>query len=224
MRIRTDFRQYEQPWWSWHCGKASASNASKIITPAKGDYSKSAIEYAYELVAQPFDPEYGIVSDFASAAMRNGTILEPVVRKFYEFERDCDVTEVGGVETDDERFIASPDGLCGEEGGLELKSPTHKTQVRYLNEGKLPDEYRPQVHMCLFITQRPWWDFMSFVHGMPPLLVRVEPDDYTRKLGVALEKFYDTFTEIRSKIQAARGEVIAEAVRQDGGVLEPAYF
>ena len=130
--------QYTSEWWNAKRGIATASYADRIVTPAKGEISKSSIKVVYELIAQFFDPTYGIVEDYVSAAMKNGRIMEPEARRFYEMERDCDVTEVGLVLTDDGRFGASPDSLCGEEGSLELKNPTAKVQIEYLHNGGLP--------------------------------------------------------------------------------------
>lgn len=223
MKVHT-FKQYSDPYWAAHRGRPSMSNTSKIITPAKGDFSKSAIEYGYELIAEMYDHDYGMYEDYATAAMKNGTILEPEARRFYEFERDCKVEQVGLIETDDGRFIGSPDALIGDEGGLELKSPTIKTHIRYLDQGGLPAEYKPQVNGYLHISGRPWWDFYSHCRGLPPVLVRVEPSDYTKKLGDALDKFWEMFMELRAKIEGGREEVVAAAIAASNIVIEQPAF
>lgn len=226
MIVHREFKQYEPAWWDAHRGRPSASNFAKIITPAKGDYSKSAVEYAYELVAELYDPEYGMVSDYASAAMRNGTIMEPEARRFYEFERDCEVEQVGLCITDDGRFLSSPDALVGDEGCLELKSPTYKTHIKYLCDGGLPAEYKPQCHGHLLVTRCKWVDFMSYCRGLPPLLVRVEPDEYTVRLAEALEKFWTTYTDIKAKIEGGRQQVVDAAIAEavESGTIEQPYF
>jgi hypothetical protein len=216
------FKQYSEEWWEYHRGKPSASNFSKIITPAKGDYSKSGIDYVCELIAELYDPFYGPQNEYASAAMRNGTIMEPEARRFYEFERDCDVQQVGLCETDDGRFISSPDALCGDDGCLELKSPGYKTHIKYLLAGGLPAEYKPQCHGHLLVTQRHWCDFMSYCRGLPPVLVRVVPDDYTLRLAEALEQFWKEYSAMRAKIEGGREEVIAAAMA--GAVPQESYF
>jgi len=223
MIVHREFRQYEPQWFAAHRGRPSGSNFGRIITPARGDFSKSAREYAYELIAELYDPEYGMVTDYASAAMRNGTIMEPEARRFYEYERDRDAEQVGLCETDDGRFICSPDSLCGEDGCLELKSPTYKTHIKYLCNGTLPDEYKPQCHGHLLVTQRAWCDFMSYCRGLPPLLVRVQPDEYTLRLAEALEQFWAQYTELRARIEGGRAEVIAAAVAANGEIAQP-YF
>lgn len=194
--------QYSKEWDDLKRGRATASLASRIITPAKGELSKQMSDCAYELVADLYNLGYGMREEYVTAAMKNGTIKEPEARRWYEFQANCDVEEVGFCETDDHRFGCSPDGLVGEEGGLELKSPTLKTQARYLDEGGLPLEYKPQVHWSLAVTGRAWWDFMSYAPPMPPLRVRVEPDDYTKRVVECMELFWAEFERVRLKIES----------------------
>lgn len=56
----------------------------------------------------------------------------------------------------------SPDGLIGEDGGIESKNPYNEAvHVRTWLEG-MPDEHKAQVQGCMFVTGRKWWDFLSF--------------------------------------------------------------
>jgi hypothetical protein len=197
-----DFPQYTPEWDAIRRGRATASGASKIITPAKGELSKQMVDYAYELIADMYDPTYGMREDYVSAAMKNGIIMEPESRRWYEFAANADVRQVGFCLTDDGRFGCSPDGLVGDDGGLELKTPILKTHARYLAEGVMPVEYKPQVHWSLIVTGREWWDFMSYSPGLPPFRCRVVPDDYTKRLRDAMEKFWDEFQIIKAKVEA----------------------
>jgi hypothetical protein len=202
-------KQYDKTWWELHQGRPSASNMSKIITPAKGDFSKSALEYIYELIAELYDPDYGLMDDYVTAAMKNGSIMEPESRRFYEMERNCDVQEVGICESDCGRFICSPDSLVGDDGVLELKNPKYKTQIKYLHQGVLPDEHKVQCHGHILVCKRPWCDFMSYCNRLPPLLIRVVPDEFTVKLAECLDKFWTLYQEIRAKIESAGDPVAA---------------
>ncbi len=188
-----DFPQYSPAWWAERRGKWTASNANKTMTAKTMKLSASAIDYACELIAERYFPGYGVVDDYVSAAMKNGIIMEPEARNFYELKTDTDVRQVGGCLSDCERFWCSPDGLIGDDGGLELKHPMGKTHVGYLLDGGLPAEYRCQVHACLIITGRKYWDFMSYSPGLPPLLVRVEPDAFTDRLREAMEEFWKMY-------------------------------
>lgn len=207
-----NFAQYSDEYWQAKKGKPSASNFNRILTPAKWEYASGAYTYACELVAQDYDYNYGMNDEFATAAMRNGTIVEPEARRAYEFYCGCDVKQVGLCETDCGRFVCSPDGLVGDDGGLELKHPTAATHVKWLMAGEVPAEHLAQCHGFLLVTKRAWIDFMSWYPGMPPLLKRVTPDEKTVKLAEALERFDKTLNEIRNKI--AGSEPVAIAPRQ----------
>tara|TARA_R110000803_G_scaffold43701_6_gene93040 strand:+ start:641 stop:1312 length:672 start_codon:yes stop_codon:yes gene_type:complete len=202
---RIDCPQYSPEWWTARLGVPTASNFAKIITPAKGDRSTSDDGYIAELIADHFDPYYGCPEDYITDAMRRGTEMEPEARNFYAFERGLDVEQVGFCLTDDGHFGASPDGMPGE-GALELKCPLRKTQVEYLLGGVLPTKYKPQCHGHLVVTGAPWCDFMAYCPGMPPLLKRVEPDDYTEKLRDALAAFWIKYRSAVARIEELRGE------------------
>lgn len=194
--------QYSPEWWSARRGVPTASEFGKVLTPAKMQIGAGAQTYINELIASEFDPFYGVESDYATAAMRNGSIVEPEVRRLYEFESGAKVEQVGFCLTDDGRFGCSPDGLVGTDGGVEIKSPLAKTQVAYLRDGGLPQEYVMQVHGCLLITGRAWWDFISHCPGtsLPSLRVRVEPNAITEALRSALDVFWTMYQEAKRKI------------------------
>lgn len=215
-------KQYSEEWWAVRRGVPTASSAKKIITPAKGDLSKSAETYACELIAELYDHDYGPRDEFATSAMRNGTIMEPEARRYFEFETGTTVKQVGFCMTDDKRFGASPDGLCDDEAVLELKSPQCATQIRYLLDGGLPDEYRPQCHWHLMVTGRPVCWFLSYYPGLPHLLVKVEPDAYTEKVAKAADEFWDLLQNMKRQITNQPDAV--KELAMAGANIEQPYF
>lgn len=208
--------QYSERWWSARKGVPTASEFHNIITPSKGDYSKSAENYACALIAERYDHYYGQPSEFATAAMKNGSIMEPEARRFYEFYAGAEVQQVGFCLTDDGRFGASPDALVGDCGVLELKNPTAEMHIRYLIDGGLPEKFKPQLHGQLIVTGREWADLMSYYPGLPPLLIRVTPDEYTKKLRVALDTFWAKYQELLQKIERGRQKAIEQAIDRQG--------
>ena len=207
-------QQGTDEWLRVRMGIPSASCFDKIITPAKGELSKSAIKYVAELLSH----EHVVPTQensFRSPDMIRGIQLEPEARKYYAMENDTDVRQVGFVTTDDGRFGCSPDALVYETlqstapvGGLELKCPAANTHLFYLLNGGLPDEYKVQVHGNLAVTGLPWCDFMSYYPPWRPHLVRVFPDKFTHQLLVALEGFHEQLTKARVKFSiAAENEV-----------------
>jgi hypothetical protein len=190
-----DMPQLSPEWFEARKGIPTASSFDKILTPKKGEASSSQEDYLCELVAErlalvpPADRPM-------NGAMRHGVDFEAEARRWFEFETDAEVRQVGFVTTDCGRFGCSPDGLLlGPDGefvaGLELKCPQGKTHVKYLLDGTLPTEYRCQVHGALIVTGLPLWHFVSYAPGLAPLHVEVRPDAFTEKLRAALEVFDD---------------------------------
>lgn len=194
MRIY-EFEQYTPDWWAIRRGVPTASDFHNILTAAKGEPSKSQMPYICKLIADRLSWNYGEVEEHVSAAMQKGSDTEPEARKWYELERDLDVKQVGFCISDCGRFGCSPDGLIGEDGGLELKCPQPHTHVQWLIDKELPADHKQQVHGQLIVTGRKWWDFMSYAAGLPPLLVRIVPDEYTEKLRAALDPFWSLYQE-----------------------------
>ena len=180
MRI-SNFEQGSQEWLESRLGRPTASNFSKLITPT-GKPSSSADAYINELIAQKITGE--LPEFYTNAAMDRGNELEPAAKTLYELMHDVEVVEVGLCLHDTFECGASPDGLVGNDGGIEIKCPLPHTHVSYLRDGKVPSKYIPQIQGCLWITEREWWDFMSYNPSMQDLIVRVYRDEaYIKKLS-----------------------------------------
>ena len=181
--MRIDQNEQGSPeWLAARLGIPSASMFAKLVT-TKGIWSASADAYINQLVAERLTGEREEV--FQSHHMLRGTELEPDARDLYSLMSDAEVTEVGFCLHDTLAAGCSPDGLIGEDGGLEIKCPAPSTHVEYLRGGVLPSKYKQQVMGCLWITGREWWDFVSYHPTMKPLIVRVERDE---EYIAALEK------------------------------------
>jgi len=181
--MRIDQNEQGSPeWLAARLGIPSASMFAKLVT-TKGIWSASADAYINQLVAERLTGEREEV--FQSHHMLRGTELEPDARDLYSLISDAEVTEVGFCLHDTLSAGCSPDGLIGDDGGLEIKCPAPSTHVEYLRGGVLPSKYKQQVMGCLWITGREWWDFVSYHPTMKPLIVRVERDE---EYIAALEK------------------------------------
>ena len=159
---------------------------------AGGKLSKSRDGYLAELAA-----EWALGEQFSEFAgtewTERGHILEGEARAAYGLLRDADVTEVGTCYMDERRLVASsPDGLVGENGCLELKCPKAGNHLLWLSRGVLPREHVLQVQGQIWVTGRKWADFMSYHPGLPPLVLRAEPDE---KLQAAMDEHIPTFIE-----------------------------
>jgi putative phage-type endonuclease len=153
-------------WLQERCGKVTASRIADLMARTKTGWGASRANYAAQLVAERLT---GCVSpSFTNAAMIHGTETEPEARRAYEFFVDRDVQQVGFVPHPAiEMAGASPDGLVGDEGLLELKCPNTATHIETLLTGIIPDKYFKQMQFQMACTGRAWCDFASYDNRLP---------------------------------------------------------
>ena len=76
---------------------------------------------------------------------------------------------------------ASPDGLVGDDGLVEIKCPKTATHIETLLSKTVPGKYNIQMQWQMACTDRSWCDFVSFDPRMPEglqmFLKRVPRDD-----------------------------------------------
>ena len=185
-----NLEQGSDEWFSARLGIPTASRFKDIITPAKGDKSSSYKSYMYELIAERLTKDRE--NFFKSEWMDRGNELEPLARASYEFMHEVEVQQVGMIFNDEMTIGISPDGLVGDTGGLEIKCPKPSTLVKYMLDGGIPLEYKPQVMGSLMISGREWWDFLAFHPSMELYEFRVYRDEeYIKKMETHLNDFVD---------------------------------
>jgi hypothetical protein len=193
MRVH-NVKQGTAEWNALRLGVPTASEFDQIITPEwKIRTGQMPETYLYRKLCEHL-LGYSPKQDFCGYEMDQGAILEGEARPYYAFTYDVQIQTPGFCTTDDGRIGCSPDGLIGEDGGLEIKCPQPERALKYLLRGEVPPEYLAQVHGSMLVTGRPWWVFMSYSRQFPPFVVRVERDpkiDATLRqaLGAWLEKF-----------------------------------
>jgi hypothetical protein len=198
--ILHDAPQRSGKWYEARAGRPTASSFDKILT-STGKASTQRSAYACQLAGERL---LGVSEEIPlTRAMERGIELESEAFEAYALITDEQPVEVGLCLSDDLRYGCSPDGLCGDDGGLELKCPGLPKHVEYLVCGTLPTAYFAQVQGCLFVTRREWWDFMSYYPGLPPFILRVTPDEaWHDLLREALAEFCDRVDEIESRLRA----------------------
>lgn len=200
MIILSDIQQGTEEWFAAKLGKPSASNASKIITN-DGKPSKQREGYLYELAGEILTGTHE--NGYKNESMVVGQEREAEARDYYSFIRGAEVQQVGVIYKDEnKKIVCSPDGWVDGKHGLELKNPMAKTHVKYLLDGDVPAEYYAQVQFSLYVTGCDYWDFMSYVPGMKPLLLRIEPDKkFQEALNIEVLRFIDDLENIVKKLK-----------------------
>jgi len=198
--IINDIEQGTPEWHALRLGNPGASNVSKIITN-KGDPSKQADDYMRQLAGEIITGQ--CEETFQSIHMEKGLQRENEARTLFELIYDVNIQQVALVYKDaQKKFHVSPDGLIGDNAGIEVKCPMMKTHVKYLLENRLPTDYFSQVQMSLYVCEREFWYFMSYCPGLLPLILKIERDNvFIGKLEAELEKFVEKLIFIIKKLK-----------------------
>lgn len=158
-------------WYGARLFHFTSSELSKLLTkPKSGEgVSKTAEAYIFDKIAEELTN--GTCLDYTqidTKETRWGHELEPVAREAYEKAMDVEVELCGFIEHSPS-FGGSPDGLVGEEGGIEIKCPYNSAvHARYLlmqspaDLKALKPEYYAQIQGNLLVTGRKWFDFVSY--------------------------------------------------------------
>ena len=205
MKIHKGFLQNSEEWFALRRGRATASQFKRIITPAKGEYSKQASAYMRDLLVECFTPDYAkFLGNFWTD---RGNEMEPEARKAFEAHTGLVTDQVAFVTADRWQHVVgcSPDSLIkGADGeyvaGLEIKCPSPFTHAEYIEDGVLPDDYKTQVHGSMLVTGLPEWHFWSYFPGLAPFHLVVKRDDYTEKMEAAIDRFIFEYGAYRERM------------------------
>ena len=173
-----DIEQGTDEWHALRRGKITASAVSRLITatgkPANNDTSRAQL---LQLLAERITGESE--ASFYGDDMARGHLLEPLARDLYA-KHYTPVVECGFVTRAlDSGLILgySPDGLVGDDGLIEIKSPRQKNHLKAMLADEVPAEYVPQVQLGLAVTGREWCDFISYAPGLPLFVKRCQRNE-----------------------------------------------
>lgn len=195
-----DIHQGSDAWLKLRSGVVSCSCMDKIITKS-GTPSKQAEKYMYQLAGEAILGKKE--ETYSNHHMLRGIELEPEARMAFEFITDLEVTEVGFVFKDKKKRVGcSPDGLIGDDGGVEFKCPSLPVHCEYLDKDELPSTYFQQVHGSMYVTGRSYWYFCSYYPGLKTFIKKIERNnEWCDKLHAVLGEFNAKLTETIEKIR-----------------------
>lgn len=198
-----DFPQGTVEWLRARAGLVTASRVADVLAKTKTGVSASRAGYMGELVAERLTG-MPAASAFMNDDMRRGIELEPEARFAYEVKTGCVVSECGLVLHPTLKAGASPDGLAGVDGLVEIKCPRTHIHIEYIEGGKPPAKYQPQMAWQCICTGRAWVDFASYDPRMPEKLqlfvVRYTPSmEYLKELEAEVAAF---IAEVDAKVTA----------------------
>lgn len=222
----TVYQELEQGSPEWHaarCGLMTASELNLILSPTlKQANNEKTRKHVYELAAQRIN-QY-VEPTYIGDNMMRGWADEIKARELYS-QRFKPVTEVGGMCRDFGEFKlwCSPDGLVGEDGGIECKSRIQKYQLETITKNEVPEEYMLQVQAGILVSGRNWWDYVSYSGGMPMWVIRVDPiqkyQDAIKEACAAFElKVLEVMGEYEMRLQAC-----AELIETEREIEQEVY-
>jgi len=173
----------EQGTDEWHqarLGKVTASRVADVMAKTKTGYGASRANYMADLLVERLSGRQG--DYYQNAAMQWGTEQEPNARAAYEVETGSIVMETGFVPHSIIAMSgASPDGLIGEDGLVEVKCPNTATHIDTLLGQEAPSKYILQMQWQMSCTGRQWCDFVSYDPRLPEnmqlFIQRINRDD-----------------------------------------------
>lgn len=158
--------QRTEGWFNDRLGKVTASRIGDLMATTKSGPSASRANYAAQLICERLTGarEEGYIN----AAMQHGIDTEAQARAAYEFTQGTGVMEVGFMTHPTIAASgASPDGLIGDSGLIEIKCPSSATHIATLRGGAIDRKYLLQMQWQIACTERLWCDFVSFDPRLP---------------------------------------------------------
>lgn len=196
--MKANEAQNDAAWMAARAGAFTASRCSDLMATTKSGPAASRKALLWQLAVERVTG--ACVETYSNAAMQRGIELEAEARDAYSFERGDAVQECGYIQHPTIPHCgASPDGLLGDDGLLEIKCPASMAKHgEALVSGSHAVEYRWQLQHQLMVTGRAWVDAVSydprFPEGLQLAIRRVHRDE----IAIAA---------IRSAIAEAESEV-----------------
>ena len=205
----SEVEQLSPEWFAQRCGKATASRISDIVAKTKSGYSTSRANYMAQLVVERMTNQ--VAESYTNAAMEWGIENEGFARAAYESKTGVLVDEVGAIDHPTIAMsAASPDGLVGDDGCLEIKCPGTAQHISTLLGEEVAKKYYDQMQWQMACTGRSWCDFVSYDPRMPEglqlFIKRVSRNDtYLAELEVEVVQFLREVDDKVNKLNDLKG-------------------
>lgn len=157
--------QGSDDWMRLRLGVITASEVSNVIAKPRSGTKWTDMKKAYfhTLIAEVCT---GVSPEVNAKALAWGKQFEEDARMLFEFTAGVKVTEAPIIFRDESlRTACSPDGLCNNEFGLELKCPfTSRDFIKFRLGGfdAIKSAYMAQVQYSMWVTGKDAWFFANY--------------------------------------------------------------
>ena len=185
--------QRTEEWFAVRLGKVTASRVADLMATTKTGYSASRENLMAQLIVERLTNQQQ--ESYNNASMQWGIEQEPFARAAYEIATGQMVDECGFVPHPTIADAgASPDGLVGTDGLVEIKCPNTAGMIEALLTQTVPGKYNTQMQMQMACTDRAWCDYVVFDPRMPAkaqLFIKRVPRDpvFIQKMETEIVKF-----------------------------------
>lgn len=202
----SDVMQRTAAWFAEKLGNLGASRVFDIIPGKRGGYLESRERLMWELLCERITGRR--VDRYVTQAMQYGIDTEPLARAAYD-------VAMGGLLVDETGYHkhktinglgASPDGLVGKDGLVEIKCPDSSTALKAWAGEEIEPRYHYQMQTQMACTGRAWCDFVVYDPRLPIKLemwVKRIPRDrlVIELIETEARKFLADLAERESKIR-----------------------
>ena len=200
--------QRSAEWFAARLGCVTASRVKDVMANGRGSAPSAARKnYLMELLCERLTGQQGGADLSRNAAVQRGVELEPFACMAYEADKGLIVAETGLVmHPTIPMFGASPDGLAGDDGVLEIKCPNTATHIATLQSGRHDPQYEWQMLAQMACTGRHWADFVSYDDRLPESLQyichRYECDHKrVRDMEAGIREFLEELAELETEMK-----------------------
>lgn len=178
--------QRSEEWFKARVGVVTGSRVGSIL--GVNPY-QSADDVLRDMVREYFGAEKEFKGNVAT---NHGERMEPVALEFYERTSGNRVEQTGLVKHDKHDWLgASPDGLIGIDGGLEIKCPYWAKAPYSVHE---KPSYYAQCQHIMEVCDLEWMDFLCYINDDLYLLERLPRDsDWFAEALPKLERFHKKY-------------------------------
>ena len=197
--------QRSPEWFAARLGRVTASRIADVCAKTKTGYSATRASYLSQLVAETLTGQPQ--ESYTNAAMEWGVAQEPNARAAYSAKVGEIVEECGFYPHPTLLAGASPDGLVGDDGLVEIKCPNTQTHLDWLlGDSPIPSKYMMQMQFQMVCADRQWCDFVSYDPRLPANLQlfvkRVDRDaQMIEMIESEVAKFCDELAERVTKLR-----------------------
>jgi YqaJ-like viral recombinase domain len=201
-----DMAQGSEEWFKVRAGLPTASVFQTIMATGRdGGESKTREKLLRKLAGEKRTGQPS-EDDFRSLAMDRGRALEEEARQSYCRRQKVEIRRIGFARNFEglKECGASPDGLIGFDGGVEIKTARPDVLIEMLNNPQsMAREHRAQMQGNMLVFERDYWDLTVYAHAeMPAIDIRVRRDEsYIREMHEQIEVFNFDLRKMVERLQ-----------------------